>query len=159
MTYRDDPPPDHWTPELVEERLIEAVRFVAHAAGRAGPAGFSSGLPEFHPTLEDFLAEGWGLPDPPDEEEETAPAKPTPDQVERHLAAVAWVADYLAPEHPGRARAVNAWIFAQAHRRPFAKVIRERGMSRSFAYRLRDQGLSILSQRLDAEGVPPWPSP
>lgn len=155
---RHDPPPDHWTPELVEERLIEAVGFVARATAGAGPAGYTSALPAFHPRLADFLEEGWGLPEPPDEDEPTKPARLTPRQVERHMCAIQWVADYLAPDNPGRARAVNAWIFARAYRRPFGKVAAERGLSRSFAYRLRDQGLSILSQRLQSEGVPPWPS-
>jgi len=154
---RRDVPPDHWTPELVEERLIEAVRFAGRIAGRVGPAGIGSGMPDFRPTIEDFLEEGWGLPAPPDEEEETTPALPSPEQVTRMIAALSWVADLLAPDHPGRARAVNAWIFAQAHYRPFAKVARERGLSRSFAYTMRDQGLSILSQKLQASGVPPWP--
>lgn len=153
---KHDPPPDHWTPELVEDRLIEAVRFAACVAGHTGPAGITSAMPIFVPGWEDFLEEGWGLPEPP-EEEKDAPRRPTPAEVTRMIGALHWVADILAPEHPRRARAVNAWIMARAYNLAFSRVIRERGMSRAFAYRLRDQGLSIISQRLAEKGVPPWP--
>jgi len=151
--------PDHWTPELVEERLIEAVTFAARTGGRAGPAGITSGMPIFTPTLEDFLEEGWGLPEPPDDDEDQEPRRePTPREVTRLVEAMQWVADLLAKDHPRRARAVNAWVCAKAFGIPFKIIIRDRGMSRSFAYALRDQGLSIISQRLDDKGVPPWPT-
>jgi len=155
-----NPPPDHWPPDLVEARLIEAVQFAARTAGRAGPAGIGSAMPDFIPTLEDFLAEGWVLPDPPDEDEDDDEPQraPTASEVTQLLAALNWVADMLAPDQPGRARAVNAWVFAKAYNIPFSRVIRQRGMSRSFAYTLRDQGLSVLSQRLQEQGVPPWPT-
>jgi len=108
---RRDPPPDHWTPDLVEARLIEAIRFARAVAGRAGPAGIGSGMPIFTPTMEDFLEEGWGLPDPPEEDEgEDVVTAYSPEAATRLLGALEWVADLLAPGHPNRARAVNAWV-------------------------------------------------
>ncbi|MCA1776098.1 MAG: hypothetical protein LC676_10950 [Loktanella sp.] len=152
---RDDP--EQWTPDLLEAQLIEAVQFAARTFGRTGPADVGSAMPEFRPTLDDFLENGWGLPEPPDEDEETTPALPSPAQVSRHMAALEWVADYLARDHPARARAVNAWIVSKATGVPFSKIIRRKGMQRSFAYTQRDRGLSLLSQILDERGVPVCP--
>lgn len=154
---RDGPPPDHWTPALVEGRLIEAVRFLRHLPDRAGPQGYKSAMPHFRPTLEDFLEEGWGLPDPPDDDEEPPP-RLTAGDVQRMLEALAWVPDLLAPDQPEIARALNAWVFAQAHDRPFKKVIRQRGLSRTRAYGMRDRGLAIISVKLARKGVEPCPA-
>jgi len=52
-----------WTPELVRDRMIEAVRWARYNAGPTGPAPLRSMMPKFEPTLADHLAEGWGLPE------------------------------------------------------------------------------------------------
>jgi len=49
-----------WTPELVRDRMIEAVRWARYNAGPTGPAPLRSMMPKFEPTLADHLAEGLG---------------------------------------------------------------------------------------------------
>ena len=150
---------ESWTPEVVEARLIEAVRYVQRVGGRAGPAGYISLMPEFRPTLEDFLAEGWPLPDDDEEAGETAMMLQLPAHaVSQRLAALVWVADLLAPSHLGYARAVNAWIMARVYNLPFKVVLRDRKIGRQVAYTHRDRGLALLSVRLDRAGVPVWRS-
>jgi hypothetical protein len=155
----DAPPPDHWTPALVEERLIEAVTFLRHSERRVGPRGYHSAMPRYTPTIEDHLAEGWGMPEPPDDDD--GPEEPLPRytaaQVEGLHAALSWVGKIIAPEKPDMARAVNAWIFAKAYGRPFNRVLRARGIARTRAYALRDRGLATISVRLQARGVPAYP--
>jgi hypothetical protein len=151
---------DQWTPKLVGERLVAAVRWAQYAAGPTGPAGFRSNLPAVALSWEDRLAEGWGLPDGPDEEEERLAQKRlkiavTPAQITQHLAALEWPATYLLPDRAGDARVLNLWVRCKVLHRPFNEAIdRRKYLTRSAAYRMRDRALSVISVGLDRQGVP-----
>lgn len=153
------PEPETWTPKIVGDRLIEAVRWVHYCGGRVGPAGMcASGAFAFHPTLEDHLEEGWGLPEVAgdvEEDERSIYRSPTAEQITAYEAALQWPAEYLIPDHSGSARVLNLWVRCKVHNKSFASAITRRGtMSRGAAYRLRDRGLSLISQGLDRNEVP-----
>lgn len=151
---------DQWSPKLVGERLIEAVRWARYSGGPVGPAGIKSGMPNVALTLEEYLAEGWGLPDGPDEDEAKLRERKlriaaTPQKVSAHLAALEWPARYLVPERAGDARVLNLWVRCKVYGRPFNDAIDKRKyLSRAMAYRMRDRALSVISVGLDRDGVP-----
>jgi hypothetical protein len=146
-----------WTPELVGQALVEAVRWVQYAAGPVGPAGYATvRLPSPVLSLEDHAAAGWGLPERADDDVPDRPsaARLTPAQVSRHMAVLDWPARYLIPGHEGSARLVGLWAMCKASRRPFNEAARRRGIDRSLAYRYRDKGLSIIAMGLTLDAVP-----
>lgn len=149
-----------WTPKLVGERLIEAVRWARYAAGPVGPSGVRGSMPEYAPTWEDRLAEGWGLPDGPDADEEANAQRQlrimaTPAQIDAHLAALEWPARYVVPDAPGDARVLNLWVRCKVFKRPFNEAVdKRRFLTRAAAYRMRDRALTTISVKLDRDGVP-----
>ena len=149
--------PPTWTPEIVGEQLVEALRWAKHNAGRVGPAGFVGSRSLFSVTLEDHLEEGWGLPeiagdDEPDERRRHA--MPSPEQITRHELALQWPADHLFPDHKGSARMLGLWAACEISKRSFNGACKARGVDRRAALQLRDPGLSLISQALDRAGVP-----
>lgn len=151
------PRPDHWTPDLVRQAIVDALRWVHHAGPRAGPSPIRSAMPEFCLTMEERLALGWDSVVPADDEDRPSRQAPTPDQISRHEDALLWVARIIRPKSEEMARAVNAACAAEAWGASFSRLVRERGLHRSRAYTLRDRGFSILSYTLDQRGVPVWP--
>lgn len=107
------------------------------------------------------LASGGGEPVPEladfDETENEKDAKlilpPSAAQVSRHLAALQWQADYLCPDHIGSARVMGFWAVSKARNIPFDRILQGR-VSRAHAIRLKDRGLSLISQGLARDGVP-----
>ncbi len=149
---------DGWTPRLVGAQMIAAVRWVRRYGGAVGPASVRGSMPAFKAGLDDFLDEGWGLPECADDDEEQRPQEPlpSPEQVSRHIAALQWPAVYLLPRNHGAALMLNLWVGCKAVRRPFDAAVKARGtMSRGAAYALRDRGLSIISQKLQDSGIKP----
>lgn len=152
------PPAAQWTPELVGNALVEAMRWAA-AQGPVGPKGFSYVRLPFAATLDDHLDEGWGLPEVAGQDEPTE-GRPLrillpPAVVSRHRAALEWPARYLCPDHVGSARALGLWVACKATGRSFDGALKARAtIHRSVAYRLRDRGLSLVSMGLARDGVP-----
>lgn len=151
---------DGWTPKLVGEQMVEAIRWVARYGGSVGPASIRSSMPTFKPTLDDFADEGWGFPevaaDDGEHDDRPARALPSPGQVSRHMAALQWPAEYLMPVHAGSAQMLNLWLACKAARKPFDQAVKRRGtVSRAAAYSLRDRGLTLISVGLTRDGVPP----
>ena len=150
---------DQWSPKLVGERLVEAVRWARYSGGRVGPAGIGSGLPMMILTEEERIAE-FGLPDGPDEEEEKAARhklriQATPAQVSAYERALEWPTIYLVPDHQESARVLGLWVRCKVYKLPFAEAVdRRKWLSRAMAYRYRDRALSIISVGLDKAGVP-----
>lgn len=142
-----------WTPKIVGNQMIEALKWVRRT-GPVGPAGIRSGQPAYVATADEYF-EDFGLRESADEEEARSYPQPSPAQISRHLAALEWPLTYLLPHHEGSARTVGLWAACKANKRPFDAAVRERGISRSFAYALRDRGLSIISQGLERDGVQP----
>ena len=151
---------DQWTPKVVGERLIEAVRWAQYAAGPVGPGQMRGSMPTYAPTWEERLEEGWGLPDGPDQEEAAYRDRKlrisaSAEQITAHLACLEWPARYLIPSSAGDARVLNLWVRCKVLKRPFNDAIdRRKFLSRGAAYRMRDRALSIISVGLDRDGVP-----
>lgn len=155
-----DRTPDQWSPKLVGERLVEAVRWARYHAGPVGPSGIRSGMPTVALTIEERLAEGWGLPDGPDEEEVALRERklriaPSPEKISAYLDALEWPTRYLVPERAGDARVLNLWVRCKVYARPFNEAVdRRQFLSRAMAYRMRDRALVTISVALDRDGVP-----
>lgn len=148
-------PEDGWTPKLVGEALVDALRWVRYAAGRTGPAGMvSAAMPEAILSAEDRLALGWDAAIEADAEDRPPLLlRPSAQQVSRHLEALEWPAVYLLPDHKGSARMLGLWAAYKAYRRPFDAAVKERGVHRSMAYQLRDRGLSLIAMGLTRKKV------
>ena len=149
------PPRQTWTPKLVQERLLEALRWARYNLRAVGPAPARSPMPPYRPTLEDYLAEGWDLPDA--SEEAALRVRLSPEQVDEMLWVLDWCRLYLAPERPGDARMLNLWLRCRVHRLGFDKALQARAvkLSRRHADRMKDRALSHLSCRLDSAGFYP----
>ena len=154
VTSRPDPD-DQWSPKLVGEALIEALRWARYAAGKTGPAGYTGmRLPEALLSPEDRLALGWDAAIEADPEDaRSMRVQLSSAQVSRHEAALEWAANYLCPDHHGSARMVGLWAASKAYRRSFDGALKARGVGRSLAYRMRDRGLSLIAQGLDRDGA------
>lgn len=147
-----------WTPALAGQALVDALRWAHRAAGRVGPGGVvSARLPEAILTTEDRLELGWGLHEVADPDDlPPMRVQLSPAQVSAHEAVLEWPARYLCPAHDGSARIVGLWAACKARRMSFDVAIKRRGtLARATAYRLRDKGLSLISQGLDRDGVSP----
>ena len=147
---------DHWTPTLVEEAMIEAATWLRRTGPAAGPSGFVTVLMRYRPTMEDHLAEGWGLPEPPDEEPRLTLAA-SRRQVARYEAALQWPARILLPiGRETEARALNLWVAHKAGAGSWGRLLKERSLGRAAANAARDRALSLISMRLEKEGLAPW---
>ena len=152
--------PGIWTPELVRDRMIEAVRWARYTAGPTGPAPIRSLMPEYRASLEDHLAEGWGLPekaDGVDEAERAIHLRMPPERVDQMIWVLDWCRLYLAKDRPGDAVILNLWLRCRVYRGNFDTALKRRSfaMTRRHAYRMRDRALAHISQRLDKEGFRP----
>lgn len=149
-----------WTPELVRDRMIEAVRWARYNAGPTGPAPIRSAMPCYEATLEDHLAEGWGLPEKAegvDDAEKLVRIPLSPERVDQMMWVLDWCRLYLAKDRPGDAMILNLWLRCRVYKSNFDAALKHRGFapSRQHAYRMRDRALSHISQRLDMEGFQP----
>lgn len=141
----------YWTPELVNERLIEAVRLVQRTAGRVGPASYGSTMPSYVYDWGDKLAQV--------ETQELGKGRnrvvlgATAAQVSLMERAIWWPAQYVA-EHEGLLRVLRTYLKAKALRLPFDRLCKEKGWSRATAYRQRDRSLAIIAMGLNRDAVP-----
>jgi hypothetical protein len=148
-----------WTPKLVGDRMLAALRWATYSGGPVGPSGIKGSMPAFNPTLDDHLEEGWGLPEVAGDEgaeERKLVLNVSAAQVSAHEAALNWPARYLYPAHEGSARMLGLWLRCKVYRRDFGEVVKRRGvMSRASAFRLRDRGLTTISMGLARDKVKP----
>lgn len=154
------PPPEAcWTPKDVGDQLVAAMTWVRRYGGPTGPRAWGTINLNFRASLNDYLAEGWGLPELADDDETEAEKDdrlilpPTPAMVTRHLAALQWQATYLCRDHIASARMTGFWAVSKARGIPFERILQGR-VSRAHALRLKDRGLSLISQGLARDGVP-----
>ena len=150
---------DTWTPDLVREAIVEAMRWQARVPDKDGPRGVSSGMPAIQMDIEDRLAEGWDSVVPIDANAAERPLPVTSEDVSRYQFALSWPAEFLTKagmRDPDMARAVSAACLSEAFDRSFARLLRAYGLGRARGYALRDRGLAIISVRLDQLGVPTW---
>lgn len=150
--------PEGWTPKLVGERLVAALRWAERASGRVGPAAIRSTMPTYLPTLEDHLAEGWGLPEVAGDDgalERPMERHPTPAEIDAHMQALSWVAEYLAKDHRNLAMLLQLWLLCRLGRADWKKTLQNWRVSRAHAYRLRDRALGMIAQGLERKGIKP----
>ena len=150
-------PAETWTPKAVGEAMTAALRWAQWSAGRTGPGGIKTVALPFIASLDEHLANGWGLPETAGDEEpdpRRLRVMPSPEQISRHEAALDWPRVYLK-DHEGSARILALWLRCKIQKRPFDAAIKARGtISRGAAIQMRDKALSIISQGLDRDGVP-----
>ncbi|WP_226341007.1 hypothetical protein [Gemmobacter serpentinus] len=147
---------DTWTPKLVGERFVAALRWATYSGGAVGPAGIRGSMPAYNPTMDDHLDEGWGLPEVAGDGEpgdgKRLVVQATAAQVTAYEAALIWPAVYLYPAYEGSARMLCLWARCKARRVSFDAAVKRRGtIARATAYRMRDRGLSIISVGLDRD--------
>ena len=153
-------PDDVWTPERVKLVLKEAVAWARRHAGPVGPAGIRGSMPSYKATLEDHLEEGWGIPETAGDDEPWDKAIEIPIDPARAdylMASLSWVGVYLINDgHPVTGKMVSLWMAHSVTRnaRAFDAALKREKVSRGHAYRIRDRGLSMIAQRLTADGVP-----
>ena len=154
--------PDVWTPKLVRERLVEALRWARYTGRAVGPAPVRTMMPAYKATLEDHLDEGWGLPEVADDDSEIEEARIlrlsiSAELAQAYIEALGWVATYVAPDQPTAARVLNAWLRCQVlnNGEAFLRQCGRMGVSRGHAYRLRDRALRMIAQGLDRDGSRP----
>lgn len=154
------PPADVWTPDRVKAVLKEAISWARRYAGPVGPAPMRGSMPNYKPTLEDHLEEGWGVPEVAGDElpwDKPIELPVDPIRADYLMASLSWVSVYLVNAgHPATGKVVSLWMAHSVSRngRAFDAALKREGMSRGHAYRVRDRGLSLIAQGLTADGVP-----
>lgn len=143
--------PEPWSPKLVSDALVEAVRMAQRVAGAVGPQGFGAHWPKYRHTFADIV--GWG---DTDEKIRTEIRRlPTAAEITRMETALTWQSRYLA-RHPGPARAIKLWLRSKATRVPYTVLIRRQKWPPATAYRARDKALTLIALGLTRDGIPPW---
>ena len=140
-----------WTPQLVGDELLEAVRWANRASGPVGPARVRSSMPELAMISQDRDFEGW----PPISMLEPQPMKRMvpPSRVSQFERVLWWQADFLK-EEPGAARVLKHWVRAKLTKGfTFGEAIKRRGWSRPTAYRARDKALAVIAMGLTDYGI------
>jgi hypothetical protein len=151
---------DVWTPKIVGDCLIDAIKWAQHAAGRTGPAGVRSGMPSLALSSDERAFEEWPSLAEIEEFEEPkvtrrslSPAKVS--QMERILA---WPSQYLVDfnkdDNPVSWAVFRAWVRCKLTKGvSFEECCKVNGWSRASAYRLRDHVLSKIAIGLTNDGI------
>jgi len=147
---KGEAPPLDWCGDLVEERLIFAIRLVQRTAGRTGPRGFANSMPPVLREWGDLI----GVEAEPANDGKRVYLSATPRQVTLADAALSWAPHYLAA-HPNELAAINLWLLAKAVRRPWQAMAKKRGIAVPTAKDRKARALSYIVQGLIKDGVPP----
>lgn len=146
---------DVWTPKLVGDELVAAVKWAQSAAGPTGPAGSRSGMLSLALTSDERFLMDWPSIA---EMEEFDPPPPmrrglSPAMVSRMERILTWPMRYLDNE-PGAARVLKVWVRCKINKgMKFDDACADRGWSRATAYRSRDKALSEIAQGLTRDGI------
>lgn len=141
-----------WTPDLVREEMVEALRWARQAAGPVGPRGIKSGMPAIVMTHLERMAEDW--PGIQELERQPKPKRYSPAQVSHFERVIEWQLRYLR-EAPTCASMLGLWLACKVSKGvTFGKACDAQGIVRATAYRYRDKALSWIAQGLEADGVP-----
>ncbi|WP_101341855.1 hypothetical protein [Cereibacter azotoformans] len=141
-----------WTPETVEQALVDALTWVRSTGGPVGPRGFSRSQSRFVRAL--GWEDEWGVVETADDDEPPqVRIQASAERVTFFEAALEWPARYLCPDHVGSARCVGLWARCKARKASFAHEAKARGLARRHAYTLKDRGLSMIAQGLERDGV------
>lgn len=148
---------DVWSPRLVRDRLVEAIRWARYNAGPTGPAAVRALMPAYYPTIDERYAEGWGEPETAGDDDPPPERRPlSPEKITGILDALYWPAKYAVQGHPTSTRYLNLWLRCKVYRGNFDRAIEREGrISRASAYRYRDRALGAIAAGLTRDGVRP----
>lgn len=144
-----------WTPAMVDDRIVDAVRLVHQVGGPVGPKVFGRGWPQvakvFEALNEFDLVELDSLPNDP---EDARPSRPriSAKRVSEMEAALYWPAQYLAT-HQGCRNVFNLWLRCKAHRKNFRKACSKAGWSEATSKRRRWQASMLIASGLMRDGA------
>lgn len=139
---------DVWTPKLVGEELLEAVRWANRSAGPVGPARLRSNMPNLAMITDDADFDGW----PPMEVRPMRRAL-SPARVSQLERALYWQATYLKDQR-GAARVLKHWVRVKLTKgMTFDQACDRRGWARPTAYRRRDEALREIAVGLTMAGI------
>ncbi len=130
-----------WTPEMVGERMIEAIDVLHRSVGRVGPRRVGNGWPAFVREWEDLLDEdSWR-----NHQESRSELRPPPDRfaVSRSDHALEWLNRFLL-ELPLQRDALWLWAAGQALGRDVEPFLRKRK-------RLAEAAMPMTLNRINAE--------
>jgi len=152
---------DVWTPKIVGDYLIDAIKWAQRSGGSVGPAGFRNGMPDPALSSEERALEEW--PSMFEIEEFDPPKAPTrrslsPAKVSQMERILVWPMKYLsgfnAKDDPVSWEVFHAWIRSKITKGvSFEEICKEKEWSRATAYRLRDRTLGMIATGLTAEGI------
>lgn len=139
LCRRANRPRRHMEPALVRCTLLDTIRYdtmrwAKATAGCTGGRGFAriAGL-TWTPDLQERLAEGWGIADAPDPEDQRRPAPAFGrSQITVFTAALHWQTKYLvAEDRVGSSRMLGLWLRGRVqwreHRRDAGPNRRQQG--------------------------------
>lgn len=150
---------DVWTPKIVGDLLIAAIKWAQQTGGRVTPRMYGQGLPDPALTSDERALEEWPQIyeieefDPPKHSRRSlSPAKVS--QMERVLE---WPMTYLTTleaTEPGAFRVFKVWVTCKLIKGvSFDKACDQKGWSRATAYRKKDKALSMIAQGLARDGI------
>ncbi len=146
----DDLAADIWTPKLVGDELLDAVRWINRSSGPVGPARMRTAWPEVA-RMADPDFDGW----PPLAEGDARPLRIQlpPRRISQMERVLSWQGRYLL-DQPGAGRVLKVWIRSRLTRKmSFDRACQRVGWSRATAYRARDKALATIAIGLTAEGI------
>lgn len=152
-----------WTIKVVEETIVEALRYASRHAGRVGPQGIKSGaLPFVIGSVEEYI-EIWGdIPERAgDDDGDEMPVEYLPPyRVTLYTEALQWQCRYL-PEQasPTEMRVFAAHLAAALRGTPTDKAARRLNLTRPRFYQLKDRAagriaIGLMRDRIGSNGLP-----
>lgn len=116
--------PTSWTPEHVQDRLVEAFDILARSGTRVGPRQHANGWPAMVHEFADLVdAQARALAEK--EKQQARGAHPTSDELSRMNEALAWPMLHLDGK-PLQADALMLWAYATALGRDMAAMLHQR---------------------------------
>ena len=143
--------PGIWTPKLVGEELVAAIRWVNRSGGSVGPGRVKTAWPEIA-RMSDPDFDGW----PPLADDDARPLRIqlSPKRVSQFERIIEWQGRYLAESQPGAGRVLKVWVRSKLTKRmTFEKACELVGWSRATAYRGRDKALAGIAVALTRDGI------
>lgn len=142
-----------WSREMVKERLSSAIGIVHRTAGRVGPRGFGSSMPNYLYTDRDLWYQ--------EEQEALERAKgdyrrrrvppATTHEIALAEEALEWPVRYVT--NPDMRDALHLWMLSVAIRKPFKRVLERRGIVQITGHKRRDRAVALIVYGLVMDGV------
>ncbi|WP_051988472.1 hypothetical protein [Bosea sp. UNC402CLCol] len=116
--------PTSWTPEHVQNRMVEAFDILARSGTRVGPRQHANGWPAMIHEFSDLVdAQARALAEK--ERQQERAARPTADELSRMNEALKWPMTYL-DGRPMQSDALMLWAYATALGRDMAAMLHHR---------------------------------